>query len=232
MFLTFMKTGLSHMKRDRRGRSRSYRARASLGKDHASSLAEGPKLAVLLMGWDRITATEGGRTARSRHGPGALSHAVGAKSESRSFGICGEKQRQRHPDTLNGGDAGPSLLQGKWHLMTRPRCLAWWHSVTPCHIPFSLPFHASIPLPCWPHLLPLLVSLSPPKPVAVMASVNYPEICLGLDDFLQVLRRLKSCLTKVSPQGRGIRHQHDSSVTYHVGASSWPQRSLKGHISE
>lgn len=100
------------------------------------------------------------------------------------------------------------------------------------HTFLSSMFHASIPLPCWPHLLPLLVSLSPPKPVAVMASVNYPEICLGLDDFLQVLRRLKSCLTKVFPQGRGIRHQHDSSVTYHVGAFSWPQRSLKGHISE
>ena len=153
MFLTFMKTGLSHMKRDRRGRSKSYWAGASLGKGHASSLAEGPKLAVLLMGWDRITATEGGRTARSRHGPGALSHAVGAKSESRSFGICGEKQRQRHPDTLTGGDAGPSLLQGKWHLMTRPRCLAWWHSVTPCHIPLSLP--------CF-----MLLSLCPAGPIS------------------------------------------------------------------
>lgn len=132
------------------------------------------------------------------------------------------------------GKQWPSLLQGKWDLVTWQRCLGLGGSpsVLPCTF-LSSTFHTSIPLSCQLQLLPLLAFLPPPKPVPVIASVNCPEVCPGLGDFLQVLRRLRASLTKVSPP----HCQGDQTlawqlcVTHQISVFSWPQRSLSRHIS-
>lgn len=76
---------------------------------------------------------------------------------------------------------------------------AEYHSVSPCHVPFFLPRLVLLCLSALPApSLPLLALLTPPKSVPVTASLSHPEGRPGLGDLLQVLRRLRASLARVS----------------------------------